>query len=88
MVLAGLQVIRFLRTYKFSASDVDYLRSCKGLEGCDPAFFDYLAALDCSKVVVTSLKEGTVCFPRISLLAITGPLIIGQLLETVSSSTR
>ena len=33
-------------------------------------------------MVVSALKEGTVCFPRITLMAISGPLIVGQLLET------
>ena len=34
------------------------------------------------EVTVSALAEGSVCFPRIPLMTITGPLIIVQLLET------
>jgi nicotinate phosphoribosyltransferase len=83
-VFAGLdEVLKFLVNFRFTKSDLDYLKSTPSLSHCDPLFFDdYLANLDCSKITVQSMKQGTVAFPRIPLLIISGPLGITQLLET------
>lgn len=45
-------------------------------------FYNYLLCLDASKVTLYSMKEGSVCFPRVPLVRIEGPLIISQLVET------
>merc|ERR1711936_986905 len=45
-------------------------------------FYDFLQQLTPREVTVAALAEGSVCFPRIPLMTITGPLIIVQLLET------
>jgi len=46
VIFAGVdQAIRFLRTFKFSESDIAYLRGCAALDGCDPGFFEYLATV-------------------------------------------
>ena len=83
-VFAGLdEVLKFLQNFRFSASDLDYLRATPGLRHCEPAFFDeYLANLTCAEVKVSALKEGSLCFPRVPLLIVEGPLGIAQLLET------
>lgn len=83
VIFAGLdQVIRFIRNFGFTADDIAYLRSLPALAGADSGFFEYLAQLDCSQVVVSALPEGTICFPRVTLITVSGPLIVGQLLET------
>ena len=41
-------------------------------------FFDFLRQLTPKDVTVKALPEGSVCFPRIPLMTITGPLIIVQ----------
>ena len=80
-VFAGLEeVLRFLNDYKFSQTDVDYVKTI--IPGANEKFFDWLLTVDCSQVKVYSLKEGTVCFPRVPLLRIEGPIAICQLLET------
>jgi nicotinate phosphoribosyltransferase len=45
-------------------------------------FFDYLSTLSAREVTVHAIDEGTMVFPRIPLLRITGPLLIVQLMET------
>ena len=80
-IFCGLEeCVRFIANFSFSDEQVDYLRSI--MPAADPAFFDWLATVDCSKVSVYALEEGTVCFPRVPLLRIEGPLAVCQMLET------
>jgi nicotinate phosphoribosyltransferase len=80
-VLAGTdEVLRFLASYKVKDSDIEYLKEIMPM--CDSAFFDWLKDLDCSKVKVYAMAEGSVVFPREPLLRVEGPLGITQLLET------
>jgi nicotinate phosphoribosyltransferase len=80
-VFAGLEeCLRFVQTYRFSPAQIAFLRGA--MPTADPAFFDYLSALDCSGVTIHGMAEGTVVFPREPLLRIEGPLGICQLLET------
>jgi len=83
VVFAGLdQCLAYIQSFRFTPMDVAYLKTCKSLEDCEPAFFDYLATLDTSGVTVEALREGTVAFPRVTMLSVSGPLIVGQLMET------
>ena len=52
------------------------------LPGCDPAFFDWLRQVDCSKIKIYAIREGTFVFPSLPLIRVEGPLAIAQLLET------
>jgi len=80
-IFVGLdQVLAHLKNFHFTTSDIDYIRQL--LPNAKPEFFDYLAAMDCSKVVVSAVKDGTIVFPRTVLLKVEGPLAVGQLLET------
>jgi nicotinate phosphoribosyltransferase len=82
-IFAGLdECLKHLANFKFSESDVEYLRSIPSLQHCDPAFFVWLLQLDTSQVKVHALRDGQVAFPRIPLLEIEAPLAMGQLLET------
>jgi len=83
-VFSGLdEVLKFMGNFRFSASDIEYLKSTPALSHCEPAFFDdYLANVDCSQVTVRSMKQGSIAFPRIPLLIVSGPLGITQLIET------
>jgi nicotinate phosphoribosyltransferase len=74
------EVLRFLSTFKFSESDIAYLRELLPL--CDPAFFIWLEELDCSGVTLHCIEDGSVVFPRMPLMRIEGPLAVCQLLET------
>jgi len=55
---------------------------CPSLSSCEPGFFEYLRGLDASGVEVEALKEGAIAFPRVTLIKVSGPLAVGQLLET------
>lgn len=52
------------------------------LGSCEPAFFDWLQQLNCSKLRVYALPEGCLTFPKIPLLRVEGPVALVQLLET------
>jgi len=80
-IFAGLgEVLAFIESFHFSDSDIQYLREI--LPTCDPEFFVYLSSLNCSKLKVFAIKEGSIVFPREPLLRIDGPLAIAQLIET------
>ncbi len=81
-IFAGLdECVKFISTYKFTPSDIAYLKEI--LPGAkEPAFFDWLLSLDCSTVKLYAIPEGSVVFPKQPLLRVEGPLAITQLLET------
>ncbi|XP_073086305.1 nicotinate phosphoribosyltransferase isoform X1 [Manis javanica] len=79
---AGLRdCVRFLRSFRLQDADVQFLASVLPAD-TDPAFFEHLRALDCSGVTVRALPEGSLAFPGVPLLQVSGPLLVVQLLET------
>ncbi|XP_029683959.1 nicotinate phosphoribosyltransferase isoform X1 [Takifugu rubripes] len=81
-LFAGLNdCLRFLRSFRFGEDDVEFLRSVMP-PTTDPAFFQVLLQLDCSKVTVRSVPEGSVVFARVPLMEVEGPLAVVQLVET------
>ncbi|XP_068581191.1 nicotinate phosphoribosyltransferase isoform X2 [Cebidichthys violaceus] len=81
-LFAGLRdCLLFLRTFRFTDQDVEFLRSVLP-PATDPAFFQFLRGLDCSGVTLRSVPEGTVVFAREPLMEVAGPLAVVQLLET------
>jgi nicotinate phosphoribosyltransferase len=82
-VFCGLdEVVKHMHAFQFMQEDIDYLKSTPALQHCDPAFFDYLLHLDCSKTQIQALPHGSLAFPRVPLVVVSGPLGVGQLLET------
>lgn len=79
---AGLRdCVRFVRAFRLTDADVQFLASVLPPD-TDPAFFQHLRALDCSGVTVRALPEGSLAFPSVPLLQVSGPLLVVQLLET------
>jgi nicotinate phosphoribosyltransferase len=83
-IFCGLEEsLKFVSNFKFTRQDVKYLRECDFAKEMDPRFFDeYLSSVDCSKITIEGIKEGTVVFPRVPLIHVSGPLGVTQLLET------
>lgn len=80
-VFAGMEeCVRFIQTFHFDDKSIAFLKTI--LPSAEAGFFDFLAALDTSEVIVHSLPEGTVVFSRVPCLRVEGPLAICQLLET------
>jgi len=84
-IAAGLEtVIDYLKDFRFSASDLDYLSSLCNNDGTplfEPQFFDYLAKMQFS-CDIDAIPEGNVVFPYEPLIRVKGPLIQCQLLES------
>ena len=82
-IYAGLEEkLRLFETYHFSDEHIAYLK--KQMPHCDRGFFEWLKGVDCSKMKIYALKEGTVSFPRVPLMRVEGPIAVGQMLETPS----
>lgn len=78
-VMAGLEEIEsYLREFRFSKADVDFLRSTKRFSD---DFLQYLTTLKAG-VTMRAMPEGTVFFPNEPVLEVGGPLICAQLLES------
>jgi len=80
-VFGGLDdVLRFLNTFKFTRENIEALSA--RFPSWDKEFWDYLSKLDTSELSVYGQREGSVCFPRVPLLRIEGPVAVCQLIET------
>jgi nicotinate phosphoribosyltransferase len=79
LVAAGLEdVLEYLRTVRFSAEAIEYLRSLGLFEA---PFLEALRHV-CFTGSVRAVPEGTVVFPDEPLVEITAPIIEAQLVET------
>jgi nicotinate phosphoribosyltransferase len=67
-------------SFRFSEHDISIVR--KILPTCDEGYFDWLREVDCSKIKLYAQKEGSVCFPKVPLIRVEGPVGVAQLLET------
>lgn len=84
-VAAGLApVVEYLRGFRFVPDDLAYLATLAGADGeplFDPAFLDYLGAMEFA-CDLDAVPEGTVVFAHEPLVRVKGPIIQAQLLET------
>ena len=81
-IFAGLsECLHFLERFEFSYSDIEYLKST--FPQCEEDFFKFLKSQTPKVIKVEAISEGSVCFPRVPLMKVSGPLIMVQLLETV-----
>lgn len=84
-IAAGLEpVLEFLRGFRFSSDDVEFLSTIEGNDGqplFEPAFLRYLSELELT-LDLDAVQEGTVVFPHEPLLRVRGSILQCQLLET------
>jgi nicotinate phosphoribosyltransferase len=89
MLVAGLEpALDYLRAFKYTWRERDYL---EGVKGYEPAFLDYLRDLRFTGEI-QAIPEGDIAFPNEPLLRVTAPfaealLIESGLLRTIGIST-
>lgn len=82
LLAAGLQqAVEYLMNFQFTAEDINYLHRHPMFESVSPDFFDYLAGLRFTGDVWAA-PEGSVVFAEEPLLRISGPVVVGQIVET------
>ncbi len=82
-IYAGLgEKLRLFESFHFSDDHIAYLR--EQMPQCERGFFDWLKSVDCSRMKIYALKEGTIAFPREPLVRVEGPIAVGQMLETAT----
>ena len=80
-IYVGLEEkLRLLENFHFTGDHIAYLK--EQMSQCEKGFFEWLKSVDCSRMKIYALKEGTISFPREPLIRVQGPIAIGQLLET------
>lgn len=78
-VVAGIShLIKFIKEFKYSKEDIEYLRS---LNRFYPEFLDYLLKFE-FKGDIYAMPEGSVAFPKETLLRFHGTITEAMLLET------
>ena len=88
LVAAGLEpALEHLEQLRFTASEIEYLRSQPALQGAPGPFFDdYLPRFRFTGDV-WAMPEGAPVFPQEPLLRVTAPLIEAQVVETALLAT-
>lgn len=80
-IYAGLEEkLRLFENFHFSDDHIVYLR--EQMPQAENGFFDWLKGVDCSRMKIYALKEGTMAYPRVPLIRVQGPIAVGQMLET------
>jgi nicotinate phosphoribosyltransferase len=81
----GLEnALEYLEAYRFSPEDLAYLGELRNPAGealFEAGFLEYLSGLR-ANIRLEALEEGLPVFPGEPMLRLSGPLILGQLLET------
>ncbi|CAH8442642.1 Nicotinate phosphoribosyltransferase domain containing 1 [Schistosoma haematobium] len=81
-IFAGLQdCIEYLSSFRFTQDDVEYLQKIMP-STVDPDFFDYLLSIDTKGLLLWSVKECSVVFPKVPIMRIEGPVVLCQLVES------
>jgi nicotinate phosphoribosyltransferase len=82
-IYAGLEEkLRLLEHFHFTEDHIAYL--AEQMPHAEKGFFDWLKSVDCSKMKIYALKEGTIAYPRVPLMRVQGPIAIGQMFETAA----
>jgi nicotinate phosphoribosyltransferase len=79
-----LNLMRVLCTVGITDEDIVILKDAVRLSGnvFEDGFYTFLKTLDFSQVTIRSVPHGDICAPNLPILAVEGPLIMCQILET------
>jgi nicotinate phosphoribosyltransferase len=81
-VFAGLSdALSYIKHFKFTSEDIQYIRE-HIVPDVEEEFYEFLADMSTDKIEVWSLDEGTIAFPKIPFISISGPVAVVQILET------
>lgn len=78
------QIVEYIKSFKFTNDDIEYLKSLKDSEGEQKFTNDFLTYLKklTLKVNIDSVEEGCVVFPYEPIMQINGSILECQLIET------
>jgi nicotinate phosphoribosyltransferase len=80
-IYGGLEEnLRLFENLRFTDDHIAYLK--KQMQQVENGFFDWLKNVDCTRMKVYALEEGTIAYPHVPLMRVQGPIAVGQLLET------
>jgi nicotinate phosphoribosyltransferase len=87
VLAAGLaQAVEYLKNLRYSAEEIDYLRTLPQFAHSSPGFFEYLAGLRFTGDLF-AVPEGTPLFPNEPFLTLRAPLVEAQIPETYLLAT-
>src|SRR3954451_14916329 len=87
LVAAGLQqAVEYLSDLRFTADEIDYLRSLVAFKNAPPEFFRFLTDLRFTGDLF-AVPEGTPIFPNEPIAIVRAPIVEAQLVETYLLST-
>src|SRR5580693_4674128 len=87
VLAAGLaQAVEYLLNLRYTAEEIDYLRTLPQFAHTSPGFFDYLAGLRFTGDLF-AVPEGTPLFPNEPFLTLRAPLVEAQIPETYLLAT-
>lgn len=87
LVCAGLeQAVSYLENLRFTAAQIDYLRSQPVFKDVSDGFWRYLSGFRFTGSV-WAMPEGSLAFPGEPLLTVRGPIIEAQIVETFLLTT-
>ena len=87
VLAAGLvQSVEYLQNLRYTAEEIDYLRTLPQFAYTSPGFFDYLAGLRFTGDLF-AVPEGTPLFPNEPFLTLRAPLVEAQIPETYLLAT-
>ncbi len=87
LVAAGLQqAVEYLQNFKFTAEELEYLRSLPHFRHVPAEFFTYLKNLRFTGDFF-ALQEGTPAFPNEPIAMVRAPIVEAQIIETYLIST-
>lgn len=81
VVIGGIgEAIEFIKNYSYTDEEINQLRT--SFVDWDVEFFNYLKTINSNELIVSAIPDGSVVFPNTPIIQITGPIGLGQLLET------